>query len=472
MSIATKLQIQKLNEEGLHKLKDKEVDKAIDCYNRILSLDESNDNALHMLAIAFNQMGQTEKACEYVVRAIKIYGWCADYYNTLAGLKLTLNKPEEALTSITAATQLNPDHAGAYNNLGMILMELGRHQEAVQAYERSIELNPQEPYVHHNYALSLLMLGDWDKGWEEYEWRLYGNELLSSKQPHHYALMAGTTALAVHEQGFGDTIHFCRYASEMAKHAKQVVICCPAPLVKLMNTCPGVTAQSNAEGEWNYVVPMMSLPRMWRQSMKKIPDFKPYLSVPPGDYSDIYEKMQDGRFKIGVVWGSRRDKDLNYDVSEGANEAVKILPSHRSLVHYSSHKRSFHPSLFEPLAYLPNVDLYSLQKGPDTEQLKECDFLITDLGSSFKDFSDTAAAIDKLDLVISIDTSVAHLAGAMGKRVWTLLPYSSEWRWGWNRTDTVWYPTMELYKQQTPGDWQGVLDGIHQQLAKEVIGCC
>jgi len=394
--------------------------------------------------LTYSQRGEFQKAAENIEKAISLYPWTPYYYNSLAGALLMLGKFELAQENAKEALRLNPNPA-SFNNKGMILMELGRHEEALQCYEQALKQS-NEPYIHFNYAICLLMLGKWAKGFQEYEYRhaLFANPI-GCTAPTYLTSVYDQEVVLVHEQGFGDTIQFIRYAKLLKKYVKKLGIWCPPELEKLMTLIPEID-EVNVPKKYDCFIPMLSLPRLFDTTPENISESNGYIPS---------KKNQNKEFSIGIVWSSRRPPEYNCQFTQLA-DAVTMLPSARNMVHFSSYKRSFHPRLFEPISKI--AKLFSLQQGPDVEQIKEGNFPITELKA--KDFFDTACNINSLDLVISIDTAVAHLAGAMNKPTFLLLPFSSEWRWGFNKDITPWYSSMRIFKQPKSGDWESVFKSL------------
>jgi hypothetical protein len=258
--------------------------------------------------------------------------------------------------------------------------------------------------------------------------------------------VSGRTILLYAEQGIGDTIHFVRYATILAQRGARVLVECPWSLKLLLGTCPGVRlvwARGEQLPEYDWHIPMLSLPAALETTVQTIPGNVPYLFADPAR-SKAWRTRVDGaakgRLRVGLVWAG----------SPGyVNDA----------------RRSISPALLAPLAQIGGVTLFSLQKGPATDKKPPPDLRLVDFTISLTDFAESAALIEQLDLIISVDTAVAHLAGAMGKAVWTLLRHIPDWRWMLHRSDTPWYPTMRLFRQRAADDWPGVIEEVGQALA-------
>jgi hypothetical protein len=294
-----------------------------------------------------------------------------------------------------------------------------------------------------------LLAGNFERGWREYEWRWK----LKDHRGHIFSSAAwdgsdvsGRTVLLHAEQGFGDAIQFIRYAPLVAGRGARVVVQCPEELASLIGRVEGVekvVADGGQLPDFDLQCPLLSLPRVFGTTLENIPVEIPYCTADALLSRKWKDRLQheDSRFKIGLVWAGR---------TKAKRERGRTC----SL------------ALFSALAGFDGVIFYSLQKGEGAEQAKNPpeNMELIDYTEEIHDFSDTAAFIGNLDLVISIDTAVSHLAGALGKPVWTLLPFAPDWRWMLNRDDSPWYPTMRLFRQPSPGDWEAVIKDIAGEL--------
>jgi hypothetical protein len=333
------------------------------------------------------------------------------------------------------------------------LQAQGRLDEAVAWFTLALERTPELGSVHMNYALACLQRGDFARGWTEYEWRFHCREhpiLAQGMPPWDGSPLHGRSILLWAEQGLGDSIQFIRYAPAVARRGGRVIVSCPRLLVRILATCPGV-AQAIPEGapqtDFDCHAPLMSLPRIFGTTVDTIPAEVPYLEADLA-LATLWrdELARFGGFRIGIAWQGNPD-------------------------HKKDRHRSFRLARFQPLASVPGVRLFSLQKGPGTEQLDELAgrFPVTDLGGRLDDFTDTAALVQNLDLVITPDTSLAHLAGALGVPVWVMIPFASDWRWLLGREDTPWYPSMRLFRQRRWGDWDEVFSRMARELSAIAI---
>ncbi len=346
---------------------------------------------------------------------------------------------DEAVACFRRALQLTPNFAEAYNNLGIALKDQGKLDEAVANYSRALQLKPDYADAHWNRALVWLLQGDWQRGWPEYQWRWH-THFVPSRFPRPVwqgESLRGKTILLHAEQGLGDTIQFIRYASLVKQLGATVIVGCPKTLSRLLENCPGIdrlVVQDDDLPAFDVHAPIMSLPGIFKTTVANIPAPIPYFFVQTALLESWRERLSrlDG-FKIGISWQGN---------PKFPGDRFRSIP----LRHYA------------PLAQLPGVRLISIQKGAGTEQLAEfrARFAVTDFASEIGDFVDTAAVMKNLDLVITSDTAVAHLAGALGVPVWVALCSAPDWRWLLERSDCAWYPTMRLFRQKTLGDWPDV----------------
>ncbi len=460
-------------------------------YRQVLAAATSNANAWCFLGMACHDQGKYEEAVEAYHKATEIQ---PNFPVALSNLGNTLKqqgKLEEAEASCRKALELKPDYSTAYNNLGVALVAQGRLAEAAETFEKALDLMPNDAVTHSNLsaalvrqgkyseaeanskqALSLnpnyaeahknqgivwLLLGDFERGWAEYEWRWQcpGCNMPKYKAPLWQGeSLAGKTILLHHEQGLGDTLQFVRYASVLKDlGASRVVVKTQKPLMQVLANADSIdelVCEDAALPSFDLHVPMLSAPGVLKTTFESIPGDVPYISAD----ADLAAKWQQRlakhkTFKVGIVW--QGSPDFHADA-----------------------QRSVPLKYFGKLAAIAGVELFSLQKGHGTEQLDEVDFQVTrfgdDLDNEAGPFMDTAAIMSNLDLVITSDTSVPHLAGALGVPTWVALSISPDWRWFLDRDDSPWYPTMRLFRQSTLGDWDEVFDRIASELEKRANG--
>jgi tetratricopeptide (TPR) repeat protein len=335
------------------------------------------------------------------------------------------------------------------NDLGTALRDLGRLDDAEAAYRRAIASKPEVGSSHWNLALLLLLRGRMEQGWKEYEWRRAVKESGWQRLGEHHPSLAqprwdgsaaaGKRLYIYSEQGFGDTIQFVRYLPMVQRTGARIILGCQTALVQLLQHLEGVEQClpfSQPPPPFDAHCPLMSLPLVFGTTLQTIPADVPYLKADAGKLEKWKERLGGGtERKIGLAWAGRRVPDP---------------------------RRSIPSSQLAWLSDAANVRWISLQK--DRADGPPPGMAINDWTAELADFSETAALIGNLDLVITIDTAVAHLAGAMGKPVWMLLPFNPNWRWMLDRSDSPWYPTMRLFRQEKRGDWNGPVERILQEL--------
>ncbi|HUT49539.1 MAG TPA: tetratricopeptide repeat protein [Alphaproteobacteria bacterium] len=390
--------------------------------------------------------------------------WAEPHYN-LATIDREAGDAERAAAGFRRAVTLDPGHGGGWNNLGLMMRRLGRHAEALAAHARSMSADPDNPRARFNAGMAHLTLGGFEAGWPLYEARIEIASIakmagLRTGIPRWRGEPLGHRTLLVEaEQGLGDTVQFVRYLpllrSRRGAEDASVTLACDRAMLRLLSGFPGVDRLLEKPPRrmplprgHDLVVSLMSLPAIFETNAATIPATVPYLHPHPAliaQWAPRVDGTGAGGFKVGLVWAGRPQHD-------------------------NDRNRSISLEDMAPLAKIRGVALYSLQKGPAEAALADppTGMNITPLGGRAADFADTAAAIANLDLVISVDTAVAHLAGALGKPVWTLLPYVPDWRWLLERADSPWYPTMQLFRQAEPGDWAGVIETVVKTLRAEL----
>ncbi|HEY0838478.1 MAG TPA: tetratricopeptide repeat protein, partial [Azospirillum sp.] len=438
-------------------------DEAETLYVRALRLRPDYPDAHNNRAYALLERGRLEEAALSLRRSIAVRPDVVDPYANLGYLARL--KACDAPGYATAericrrALRLVPGHGVAHNNIGIVALDLGRLAEAEAAFRTALAVNPDDADAHFNLSLVLLKSGRLAEGWEEYEWRWKTRQLTApafARPPWTDEDPAGRTILLHAEQGHGDTLHFARYAPLLARRGARVVLVVQPALKRLMSGLPGLAAvctDGDALPAFDLHAPLMSLPRLFGTTLDGIPAAVPYLT-PPADAAARWRDRlpADGRLRVGLVWSG--------DPRPGVVRA-----------NLTDRRRSVGLASFAPLAGTPGVRFVSLQKGGPAAQAKAPPpgLELVDWMDEVGDFADTAALIANLDLVITVDTSVAHLAGGLGKPVWVLSRHDGCWRWLTDREDSPWYPTLRLYRQEAPGDWEGVFARVAADL-KAVAG--
>lgn len=412
------------------------------CYRAALQIDPTHAPSHNNIAALLRERGQPEAAIESAERALALRPGYAEAHNNRAIALSDLGRFEAAAAECRLALEADPSRIETRNNLANILTHLGQLDEALAHYEQALAEAPDAAEVHHNYALTLLCAGRYAEGWREYEWRWQTGHLAKRRrtfeQPQWDGSPLGERTLLVHaEQGFGDTLQFCRYA---ARVRGRVIIEVQPELVALLRGQIGAAAVI-AAGEplppFDVHCPLLSLPGRVEAEPDPEANARPYLFADPARVAAWKARLSTVRgLKVGLVWagGARPDQPTLAAVNR---------------------RRSTTLAQFARLAELGGVSLISLQKGPPADELAALSWRrnVYDFTADLHDFADTAALVEALDLVISVDTAVAHLAGALGKPVWLLNRFDSCWRWRAEGTGSLWYPTLTQFRQPSPGDW-------------------
>jgi tetratricopeptide (TPR) repeat protein len=442
-----------LNLLGLVALNVDQPGEALTLLDSALALYPDEPSVLVNRGSALHKLGRKEESVESYRRSVEVdpsfaHGW----YNLGTTLK-ELGRLEEAEAALRACISANDEYRAGYFNLANTLMELRRYDEAISHYDRAIALDAEEAEAYKNRSFAHLMMGRFHQGFEDFEWRWKTPPLDKAWRERGCPQWDGRQsllgkAILVHaEQGLGDTIQFCRYL-QMVKSlgAAQVVFEVQRPLIHLMRLAAGadvVVPQGLPLPQYDFHIPLMSLPRAMGTTLATIPAQVPYLSAPEGAADRWRSHLPNDTFKIGICWQG----------SAKGTEVGKGIP----LV------------AFRPLSELPGVRLFSLQKqgGEDDWRNTPEGMKVHSFGPEFDadiPFADTAGVMCNLDLVVTTDTSVAHLAGALGVPVWVALPYAADWRWSYSGVTTPWYPNMRLFRQAQRGQWNACFLQIKQAL--------
>jgi hypothetical protein len=369
-----------------------------------------------------------------------------------------LKRFEDSLASYDRALTVRPDYAEALYNRGVTLHELKRFDEALASYDCALKVRPDYADAHFNEALCRMLIGDFKRGWEKHEWRWETAQLRSGKRNFAQPLwvgsseIAGKTVLLHAEQGIGDTIQFCRYVPHVVERGARVILAVPEELHELMSTLPAkvqIISKGDPLPDFDMHCPLLSLPLAFGTRLETIPSTTPYLAAPEGKTSAWHDRLgKPTKPRVGLVWAGNPRKEL----------------SNANLI---DRQRSIEFDRLAPFFQVTECEFYSLQKGEDAVlQLRESTLRqqIIDWTDDLQDFSDTAALIENLDLIITVDTSVAHLAGALGKPFWLMNRYNTCWRWLLDRDDSPWYPTARLFRQDDTREWDNVIARVHTAL--------
>ncbi len=439
------------NSLGLALLAQGRADKAEEAFARALGLDPALAEAHNNLGNARMRSGNSDGAIAAYQRAIAIR---SDYAEAHANLAAALRKAGELAAARAAAERalaIRPDYVGALCTLGLIRHEQGEYEAALAVYDRAMALDPLHATARANRATLLLLLGRMEEGWREYEWRWRAQGFTTKARDFGRpgwdgSDLAGRTILIHAEQGLGSAIQFVRYVPLVAARGGRVILECQPPLARLFGSLVGRGAEAlvckgEALPEFAVHAPLMSLPRLLGTTLATIPNHVPYLTVEEQMGTFWRERLAHlPEPRVGLVWAGNPNH---------ANDRNRSLPAR----------------LLAPLLARPGLSFVDLQVGAAASERAQLPEGALASPGELGDFADTAATVAALDLVISVDTAVAHLAGALAKPVWILLPFVGEWRWLEERPDTPWYPTMRLFRQQRPGDWEGVVDAVGQALA-------
>ncbi len=403
------------------------------------------------LGLTYALQGKDVQALDCLHKAILLK---PDYAEALDNLGVILRKQGmlvEAVEQGNKAVISNPGFASGYNNLGLALRDLGQLEAAITNFKRALEISPDLAEAHNNLGLAYLLRGDFKAGWEAYRWRhkIQGGPPAAThlaKPVWTGDALSGRTLYIYPEQGFGDVIQFSRYIPIIANTGARIIYRVSPLLAKLIEQIDGDFEINDEAGpepspkDYDVHASLLDLPRLLNTIQSTIPGHCPYIEVDTNFAAHWKSRIGESKtFRIGLIWAGQ--------------------PQHEN-----DRNRSINPVALKPLADIAGVSLYSLQMGRDGEAAHVFADRITDLTNDIRSFADTAAAMRNLDLIISVDTSAAHLAGAIGCRVWTLLPFLPDWRWQLDRTDSPWYPTMELFRQPSPGDWSAVIENVIMRL--------
>jgi tetratricopeptide (TPR) repeat protein len=460
------------------------LDTALVLFQEALKADLGRADGFASLGLLFHSLKQFERALVSFDEGLHLAPDDAELHNSRGVVLLELGRPRQALEEFDHALGVDPGHLDALGNRGNTLFKLNHPVEALAIYDRVLKLQPENAQLWTNRAIALrrlerphealisamralaakpdfqparfvdstvrLYLGDFAAGWQGYEWRWGG-----AFGPHRRKLavplwlgketLDGKTILLHAEQGFGDTIQFVRYAPLLAERGARVILEVQPPLVPLLSGMPGIATVLPRKAPlppFDFHCPLLSLPLGFGTALATIPASVPYIAPPKDKVAFWRARLPPGRPLVGVAWAGERahDNDLN---------------------------RSMRFEMLEPLFDVPNVQFVSLQHDVREEDVpllrQRADIL--QIGQEFADFADTAGAIACLDAVISVDTAVAHLSGAMGTPLFVLLPFAADFRWLRERTDSPWYPTARLYRQRQFGDWSDAVGALAQDLS-------
>jgi tetratricopeptide (TPR) repeat protein len=474
------------------------LSEAINLYQELIKKKPDDATLLFLYGTAMHQVGNSLEGIALLYKSLKIQPNNHHAYNNIGNALKDMNHFEEAINCYDLAIGLRPNYAEAINNKGVALTKLSRFDEAIICYFEAIKCKSDYAEPHNNIAniyieqkktaealtfynnaiaidknyvssycnksLLKLLLGEYDEGWKLYEWR-WRHEAKKLLKHVDAPLWSGNESLAnktiyvYYEQGLGDTIQFCRYIKLLADLGAKVIFKVQKQLIETLRNIEGVHEVIVAESSLpkiDFHSPLLSLPLAFKTSVDTIPNQLPYIKANPTKVEHWSKKLGEKvNIRVGLVWsgGFRPDQPELWEVNKRRNLALDYLQK----------------------LNVPGVDFFSLQKGePAESEFVNLNYskwggpLIKNYVDELQDFSDTSALIENLDLVISVDTSTAHMAAAMGKQVWLLNRYDTCWRWFLDRSDSPWYPTVRIFRQPSPGDWDSVINEVKISLEEKV----
>ena len=432
-----------------------DLEDAIELYDQAIETDPSRPEAYYKRANCLKDLGRLEEAITGYDAAIERKPDYAYAYCNRGSVQHRLGSKEAALESLDRAIALEPGDALAHYNRALVLQDYSRWPEAIAAYTHAITCNPEFSDAHFNRALASLFCGDFDNGWRDFEWRWKNAARLAIGEVRHYAQplwlgaepLAGKTLFLYFEGGLGDTIQFSRYAPLCAAQGATIVLEVQKPLVGLLGKLEGVSrviAKGSPPPRFDYHCPLMSLPLAFKTTLDTIPPPAKNLQADPARVAQWRTVLGERRrARIGLVWSGNANNPLDPHRSARLAQWIEHLPTQ--------------------FAY------YRLQKDvreEDAATLEESSNIFS-FDDELLDFPNTAALCQCMDIVLSVDTSIAHLSGALGQRTWLLVPYTPDWRWLREGDTTPWYPGMKLYRQKTAGDWSELFGRVATELTRE-----
>jgi tetratricopeptide (TPR) repeat protein len=424
--------------------------ESLDAYNQALQLDPSYADAWSNKSVPLNKLKRYQEASEACDKALSLRPNYAEAYYNKSNALYALRRFDEVMTHLDKALSLKPNYHEAWANKGVILHELARFDEAIAHFDKALGIKPDYHDASWNKSLSFLVQGNFEGGLPLYESRWKVEKLIENSDKRSFAKpvwlgsepLNGKTILLYGEQGLGDFIQFCRYAKLVANLGAKVILEAPESLASLMGEIEGVS-QVVVKGEelptFDYQCPLLSLPLAFKTNLATIPNASPYIHM-----DGLTHKMREwqerlgtkSKPRVGLVWSGNSQHDNDHNRSLLLKDILPFLPAQFEYISLQKEVRE--------------VDKPTLQSNSQIRSFTE----------ELIDFSDTAALTSALDLVISVDTSVAHLSAALGKKTLVLLPHTPDWRWLLDRSDSPWYPSMKLYRQSNIGDWKSALSAV------------
>jgi tetratricopeptide (TPR) repeat protein len=422
--------------------KNNKLEDAIEAFRKAIEMSPTYGEAYNNLGETLLTAGDITGAVSAMGRAVELRPTNPTVLYNFANSLMHDSQYEQAKAMFHRALELKPDYPEAQTNLGNALFAQGHIDQGLAAHELNVKTSPEFALGHLNYALALLLTGDWDRGFAEYEWcwkvdAFKKNRPVFSQPRWDGSDLEGKRILLFNEQGFGDAIQFARYVPLVSKRGGKVIVQAPQPLQRLFEDAFGIeNVVADPPPLFDVQSPFLNLPRAFRTTIQSIPADVPYLrsNATLIEYWRSRVPAEAKLLKVGLVWRGRATPDA---------------------------QRSIPTELLAPLGDVPNLWFTNLQVGHSSPPPP---FAVADWREELKDFADTAALMANLDLVLTIDSAAAHLAGALGRPTWTMLKYVPDWRWLREREDSPFYPTMRLFRQTTLGDWAGVLAKVATEL--------
>lgn len=428
-----------------------ELDAAASAYRSVLAVDPTSSAAWINLGVLLRRKGQIDAAVICLSRGVSLTKGDGPAWSNLGNALRAANRLEEARHAQETAINLSPGASQIHYNLGLVYRDLGDLDAALGSFRRAELLGYEKPDLPWDQALTHLLTGDLMRGFKEYEsrWSLPESPARHTDTPLWDGTSgAGQSILIHYEQGLGDSLQFCRAIPRVVELFDTVVFEVQAPLIPLLTASPGFGSIQFVERDGPQTTcdvqsPLLSLPRLLADNTASQFGNVPYLSPPQTGLT--LPDAPAGHVKVGLVWAGK--------------------PSHKN-----DRNRSLALADFARLLDLAGATFYSFQVGPESQQIAATGFtgLVHDCSPMISDYGDTASLLNQVDVLVSVDTSVVHLAGGLGIEVWTLLPFAPDWRWQLQRDDTPWYPTMTLFRQTSPGDWHEVIDRVRHALTTRV----
>jgi tetratricopeptide (TPR) repeat protein len=439
--------------------KNKKTDVALDYFHKAVLLEPTNRDAVYALTEELKEQLRAEEAIGYLRTAVAHHPNDINLEFTLANTLNMAGQVHEALALYLKLNTKHPSDAGIIYNIAFTYKKLGLLEAALPFYTTSLRIKPDHQEALFSQGLAYMVVGDWEKGWQGYEHRWTRSEhmrLRAYTQPLWKGEdLAGKTLFVCAEQGLGDTFQFIRYLKILKERGAYIIFAPQRPLMTLLALCPyidKIIPFSDKPTHFDYHIPLVSIPSIMGTRVDSVPCTVPYLHADEQLVEEWRVKLaHDTNIKIGICWQGNSEYNTAFLRAAVAGKSMPVAN-------------------FEPLTHIPGVSVYSLQHTTGVDQLNTLPSTMklitfgTDLDTTHGRFMDTAAIIKNLDIIITVDTSICHLAAGLGKLVWNLLPNPPDWRWMLNRTDTPWYPNMRLFRQPTPGDWHTLIADVTKEL--------